>query len=84
MFLGDIFNQQTNGPVNGQHFTTFDSDNDKHGGYNCAVQYPSSWWHAHCFNTNLNGNHLTSHFRVHDGNRYYQLKSSVMKIRRAI
>jgi len=78
--IGDIFNEGKYTAM-GQSFTTFDRDNDKLD-ENCAVKYPSAWWHKDCFRTNLNGDVSLHHFRVYDG-RYTDIKSSVMKIRRA-
>jgi len=75
--IGDIFNQQENGPANGQYFSTTDRDNDSSSN-NCARNSNSAWWHNSCFNTNLND---MTYFRVYDG-KYTKLKSSVMKIKR--
>jgi len=77
--IGDIFSEGGHA-TNGQFFTTHDRDNDRHRD-NCANTH-GAWWHNNCFNTNLNGNPSTRHFRVYDG-KYYLIKSSVMKIRRA-
>jgi len=38
---------------NGQMFTTYDRDNDKHAS-NCAVIYGGGFWHNHCFDCGVN------------------------------
>ncbi|XP_036330732.1 ryncolin-1-like isoform X2 [Rhagoletis pomonella] len=41
----------------GQKFSTFDRDNDKHPEYNCAEKYKGAWWHSSCYWSNLNGDY---------------------------
>ena len=36
-------------------FSTKDRDNDGAGSYDCANNYPGSWWYGYCLYSNLNG-----------------------------
>ena len=54
-FTGDCSNSFAYS--NGMRFTTFDNDNDLWSG-NCALLYPSGWWHNKCHNANLNGRYF--------------------------
>ena len=40
--------------INGMAFTTYDNDNDLHGG-NCAHEWKGGWWYKHCMLSQLNG-----------------------------
>ena len=42
---------------NGSQFTTYDQENDKNGGRNCAAFYKGGWWYHSCYHSNLNGPH---------------------------
>ncbi|XP_071946010.1 fibrinogen-like protein A [Antedon mediterranea] len=45
---------------NGGQFTTYDKDNDKWSGTNCAANYSKgAWWYTNCGYSNLNGLYLT-------------------------
>ena len=75
---------------NDQQFTTYDNDNDKHGGINCGYYEQGGWWYNGCYHANLNGPHeIPSLPGVHqtyakliwnDGS-YRDLSSVEMKIR---
>ncbi|XP_051858586.1 fibrinogen-like protein 1 [Drosophila albomicans] len=43
-------------------FTTFDHDNDKHDGGNCAVWAENGWWYNACSYCNLNARNLYIHW----------------------
>ena len=72
---------------NNNAFSTYDKDNDAHGGHNCALVYTAGWWYKSCHNSNLNGAYLTGlceyakgaswlGFKGHD----YSLKTIIMAI----
>ena len=66
-------------------FTTYDRDQDVYAG-NCAILYPSGWWHRDCHTANLNGikatsasvNYVQMSFR--DGNGWKMISWSEMKM----
>lgn len=41
--------------LNGQRFSTKDSDNDVYSGLSCAQTYQGAWWYSNCHDSNLNG-----------------------------
>ena len=41
--------------LNSIQFSTYDNDNDKSTGGNCADDYKGGWWHNNCFYAYLNG-----------------------------
>ena len=49
---GDYFTTG-NEPANNAKFSTYDNDNDVHGG-NCAIDYGTGWWFYSCFDINPN------------------------------
>ncbi|XP_071946034.1 fibrinogen-like protein A [Antedon mediterranea] len=76
---------------NGGQFTTYDRDNDKWSGINCAADYnKGAWWYKNCGYSNLNGLYLTPgstsgwtgifwyHFKNTES-----LKKTVMMVKRA-
>ena len=75
---------------NDEQFTTYDNDNDKHGGGNCGYNHQGGWWYKVCYRANLNGPHETpslpgvdqNHAKLewHDGS-WVDLHSAEMKIR---
>ena len=90
-FSGNIGDSLTGVIVNGANgamFSTSDQDHDTMSG-NCAVQYPSGWWHKACFNANLNGlNHGFANTVFGNsmswykwGNKWESLKTITMAIR---
>ena len=43
---------------NGEQFTTYDNDNDKHLiNVNCGYQQQGGWWYHACYRANINGPH---------------------------
>ena len=62
---------------NGMQFTTFDRDNDNHGGINCArpPHRQGGWWYTNCGYSNLNGLYLSGQ-RDSDGVAWYHFNSS--------
>ena len=85
--IGDSLTAHVNG-ANGAMFSTSDQDHDTMSD-NCAVQYPSGWWHKACFNANLNGlNHGFANTVFGNsmcwykwGNKWESLKTITMAIR---
>ncbi|XP_071957904.1 microfibril-associated glycoprotein 4-like [Antedon mediterranea] len=74
---------------NGQQFTTYDTDNDKDSGSNCAVAFKGAWWYNDCHQSNLNGLYLTPGTAdwsginwYHFHNDYNSLKKTVMMVKR--
>jgi len=43
------------GPFNGQHFSTFDHDNDVHPSLNCAAAIAGGFWYKRCGGCRVNG-----------------------------
>ncbi|KAJ8023059.1 Fibrinogen-like protein A [Holothuria leucospilota] len=39
----------------GQHFTTFDQDNDNTNSRDCGREMHGGWWYDHCYYSNFNG-----------------------------
>ena len=75
---------------NGRAFTTYDRDNDRHGGgVNCAVKYQGAWWYDSCHISNLNGLYLSGAsndrgmrwYTFNAAARSYSLKWTEMKLR---
>ena len=54
---GDAFNVVSKDKyvTNGMKFSTFDSDNDKYSGGNCAISIHGGWWYYECGTSRLNG-----------------------------
>ncbi|KAM8718110.1 hypothetical protein ACLKA7_004767 [Drosophila subpalustris] len=70
----------------GMKFSTFDQDNDKWEGVNCAISYSGAWWYNACYHSQLTGTYKHNknekginwhHFR----GSYYPLKTAIMMIR---
>ncbi|XP_043942857.1 microfibril-associated glycoprotein 4-like [Protopterus annectens] len=74
---------------NGTKFTTYDRDQDEHGGLNCAKTYSGAFWYNGCHHANPNGLYLSGqHSSFANGVNwytwkgfYYSLKVVEMKIR---
>ena len=78
---------------NGEQFTTYDQDNDKHG-LNCGYHESGGgggWWYKNCYSANLNGPHTRLNLpgvdtnnailEWNDGTSFVSLSSAEMKIR---
>jgi len=50
---GDYFTAGDEPAINAK-FTTYDNDNDVHGGDNCAIEWKCAWWYYSCFDINPN------------------------------
>ena len=72
----------------GQHFSTYDQDNDAYS-ENCAVSQKGGWWYKACHASNLNGFYYGGpHASNADGVNWfawtlfkYSLKTTEMKIK---
>jgi hypothetical protein len=71
-------------------FTTYDRDNDRHGGSNCAVAVQGAWWYNTCHHSNLNALYLKANDRSWKGMNWYiwkneksSMKKTEMKLRPA-
>ncbi|XP_071139112.1 fibrinogen-like protein 1 [Mytilus edulis] len=75
---------------NGMEFSTFDNDNDRWKGTNCAILRDGAWWYNICIKSNLNGLYLGGKTDIFgDGivwtswhGKKYSLKSTKMMITR--
>lgn len=71
-------------------FSTFDNDNDRWKGTNCAILRDGAWWYNICIKSNLNGLYLGGKTDIFgDGivwtswhGKKYSLKSTKMMINR--
>ncbi|KAM8718109.1 hypothetical protein ACLKA7_004766 [Drosophila subpalustris] len=70
----------------GLKFSTFDKDNDKWEGGNCAIRYSGAWWYGSCYCSQLTGKYkdndkekglIWPQFRRSE----YSLKTAIMMIR---
>ncbi len=66
---------------NNRPFTTYDRDNDNHGGSNCADNYQGAWWYYACGVSNLNGRYLGETGYSHTGMYWYHWKYSLQSLR---
>ncbi|XP_053400034.1 microfibril-associated glycoprotein 4-like [Mercenaria mercenaria] len=72
------------GYSNGQHFTTYDFDQDRRPTHNCAVNGNGAWWFNECSKIHLNGiygmsvNYYENHSIIHD---MQQVKTTKMMFR---
>ncbi|XP_048751641.2 ficolin-2-like [Ostrea edulis] len=91
-FSGNVGDCFTSGqPINNMKFTTKDQDNDAYP-ENCAVKYPSGWWHNSCHCANPNGLYLAGETAVYaEGimykpwlTEYYSLKTIQLMVRRVV
>jgi len=57
---------------NGMKFTTFDDDNDSHGGANCAVMLRGGFWYKSCAYAHIN----TGYGGICNGFGWYQLPTT--------
>ena len=72
-------------------FSAKDKDNDS-SEVNCAESFKGAWWYERCHDSNLNGQYLKgNHTNEGDGvnwrtwrGYHYSLKTTDMKIRRAV
>ena len=72
-------------------FSARDRDKDN-STWNCSEAYKAAWWYDNCHDSNLNGQYVIgSHTVEGDGinwktwtGHHYSLKTTDMKIRRAI
>ncbi|XP_052786080.1 angiopoietin-2-like [Mya arenaria] len=75
---------------NGSAFSTFDHDNDRFHGVNCAATHRGGWWYKYCiYYMNLNGQYYTPGKNDDNGtamtfDEYTTLKSSKMMFRHLI
>ena len=74
----------------GRKFTTYDNDNDDHGGVNCAEYYRGGWWYGNCGNTVLLNSvyggvgeltYYNMRMRYLSNNDYETIQTVTMKIR---
>ncbi len=60
---------------NGMKFSTYNRDNDKDGGGNCAVTWKGAWWYYNCHISNLNGLYLGAASRSEQGTNWQKWKN---------
>ena len=65
-YSGDVYDVMNYGTIadrwfhNGMNFSTYDRDNDRRIGYNCASSYGGGWWFNACARFTLNGRYDSS------------------------
>ncbi|XP_056001920.1 tenascin-like isoform X3 [Ostrea edulis] len=67
--------------TNGIRFSTYDQDNDSHGGVNCASVLQGAWWYSRCSSANLNGKYDATNLYWEPWDTESQIKESMMMIR---
>lgn len=85
--VGDCFTSL--GGINNMKFTTKDQDNDPYNSENCAIKYPSGWWHRTCHCSNPNGLYLSGNTTLFGKGitynpwltHYYSLKTTRLMVR---
>ncbi|KAM8718105.1 hypothetical protein ACLKA7_004762 [Drosophila subpalustris] len=70
----------------GMKFSTFDKDNDKWEGVNCAIRYTGAWWYNDCQHSQLTGTYRNNNYdKGVNWYRFrgpeYSLKTAIMMIR---
>lgn len=88
-FVGDCFTAGTQ-VINSMKFTTKDQDNDMDASKNCAILYPSGWWHRACHCSNPNGLYLAGDTKIFGKGitykpwltHYYSLKTILLMVRK--
>ena len=70
--------------LNNMYFSTFDRDNDVHGGQ-CAASHKGGWWYRSCQHSNLNGLHTSNAITLrivwYNGSSWIYYPSVEMKVR---
>ena len=65
-YSGDVYDVMNDGAIesglhNGMNFSTYDRDNDRWSGVNCASDYAGGWWYNACGRINLNRRYDSSY-----------------------
>ncbi|KAL7742381.1 hypothetical protein ACLKA6_019016 [Drosophila palustris] len=66
----------------GMKFTTFDKDNDKMEGVNCAIRHIGAWWYNACHLSQLTGTYRNNNYDK--GVNWYQFRGSEYSLKTAI
>ena len=82
-YFGDLSDVMNLGNVqNGMYFSSYDQDNDRHNGGNCATIYGGGWWYSSCHSFNIHGTYGAVGFAVFSNGSWLHFAASRMTLKR--